>query len=283
MEYREVENFFASFDFAETTKETYRYVLRMLADQPFRDWSASELLQFVNRSSWGNSMQYVALCACKRYIGYVCGELHPALRAKKKRLKPKKGRSLDADSIVRLLASFDPYTAIGARDLAIAALAIDTGLRSSELARVELADVDLEHCTLQVIIKGGQWGMGIYSPDTAAFIARWLLFRVPADGVGRLFISLRENKTRGQALTKHGIKAMFRRWGLGLDFKLSPHDARRTFGNVSTLYGAPQAVAMAAGRWESDTAFKRYIQDVTARAIVPYLPVTNALKNKAES
>lgn len=280
---REVDNFLSSFAFAETTKETYRYVLLLLVGEDFKDWSAVDLLRFVDRPTWGNSMQYVALCACKKYIGYLLGESHPALRARLKRVKPKKGRSLDQAKILELLASFDSFSAIGSRDLALASVAIDTGLRASELARIQLADADLEHRTLQVIVKGGQWGMGIYSAETAAFVDRWLSFRRPADGVGSLFVSLRDNKDFGKALTKHGIKSIFKRWSARLGWRFSPHDARRTFGNMSTLFGAPTHVAMAAGRWTSEDAFRRYVQDVTARAIVPYLPISNSLKGRGES
>ena len=279
----DVEDFLASFGYAETTRETYRYVLGLLAEHSFAEWTASDLLAFVSRFGWGNSMQYVALSACKKYIAWKLGAAHPSLRARVKRVRPKRQRSMDESQILALLASFDPYTAKGARDLALAALAIDTGLRCSELARVLLADVDLEHRTLQVIVKGGQWGIAIYSAETATYIERWLSFRRPADGVGTLFVSLRQDRSRGRPLTKWGIKAIFRKWGRDLGFELSPHDARRTFGNMSTLNGAPQSVAMAAGRWTSEEAFRRYTQDVTARAIEKYLPVPNALRHRDES
>lgn len=276
-----VDNFLSSHPYAEETKSTYRPVLLELVSNPDIDsWSARDLLTFVSRPSWGNSRQYVSLCACRKFLAWLFGTDHPALSARIKRVKPKKQRSMSIDQISILLASFDTYSAIGARDLAMAALAIDTGLRESELARLQLADVDLEHGTLQVIVKGGQWGMGIFSKETTAFIQRWLSFRKPADGVGNLFVSLRENKTHGRALTKHGIKACFKRWGNNLGFKLSPHDARRTFGNISTLLGAPQSVAMAAGRWESPESFKRYTLEITARSITPYLPISNVLNKK---
>ena len=280
---REVENFLSSFPFSEQTKETYRYVLSLLLDETYPTWSASDLLLLVQRSGWGNSLQYVALSACRKFIAFQCGNDHPALAARIKRVKPKKQRSMDMERVLDLLSSFDPYTPIGARDLALAALAVDTGLRASELARIQLQDVDLEQRTLQVIVKGGQWGLAIYSAETAIFIDRWLSYRKPADGVGNLFISLRENKTKGRALTKHGVKAAFKRWGIALGFKLSPHDARRTFGNITASLGAPTSVSMAAGRWESYESFRRYQQEIVARSINPYLPVANALKPKADS
>lgn len=274
----EIDAFLSSHRFSTATKSTYRYVLERLTLEPFREWSASQLLNWVNKKSWGNSMQYVALCASKKFIAWACGAGHPALSARLKRVKSKKGRALDLRQCLDLLSSFDTSAPIGARDLALAALAIDTGLRASELARVQLADVDLSRRTLQVLVKGGAWSFAVFSDETAMYIDHWLAFRKPADGVGALFVSLRDNKTHGRALTRHGMKAIFKRWGKNLGITLSPHDARRTFGNVTAKLGAPTAVTMAAGRWESFESFRRYQQEITAQAITPWLPVTNALK-----
>lgn len=279
----DIENFLSSQTYSDATKATYRYVLTRLVNQSFQNWHTSDLLRFIQQPTWGNSMQYVALCACKKYIAWIHGENHPATNTRLKRIKPKKGRSLDLKEILELTSSFDPFTPIGARDLALAALAIDTGLRSSELARLQLRDVDLSRCYLQVIVKGGDWSFAIYCPETAAFIDRWLGYRKPADGVGNLFISLRANKTNGSALTNHGMKCIFRKWGLSLGWKLSPHDARRTLGNVAAALGASTSAIMAAGRWNDYESFRRYQLEITAEAIRPFSPIANALKLKAQS
>lgn len=278
---KKVDEFLSSHPYAADTKAAYRPILDELVSQPFEGWTASELLGFIQRPNWGNSLQYRNLCACRKFIGWLIGPDHPACSARVKRVRPKKGRSLSLHQVGELLASFDPYTPIGARDLALAAIALDTGLRESELARIQLADIDLDRRVLQVIVKGGQWGIAVFSPDTAAIVDRWLSFRQPIDGVGSLFVSLRKSRDHGKQLTKHGIKAIFKKWGLSLGWKLSPHDARRTFGNVATLLGAPAPITMAAGRWQSEQAFKRYTQEVTALAITPYLPVTHALRPKS--
>ena len=277
----EVENFLASHPYSVETKAAYRPVLDELTGQPFEAWAASDLLNFVTRSNWGNSRQYVNLCACRKFIAWKFGQSHPALNARLKRIKPKKGRSLSFSQLVQLLASFNTYTAIGARDLALAALAIDTGLRESELARLQLVDIQLENRTLQVIVKGGQWETAVYSHETAMAVDRWLNYRTPAPGVGSVFVSMAPNKRAGQQLTKHGIKAIFKKWGCSLGWKMSPHDARRTFGNLATLLGSPQSVTMAAGRWHNEEAFRRYTQEITALAITPYLPVAHAMNPKS--
>ena len=78
-------------------------------------------------------MQYVALNACKSFIKWSCGLKHPALSAKVKRGKPKPQRAINQKQLIDLLAMFDTYTPIGARDQCLVAIAADTGLRVPSL------------------------------------------------------------------------------------------------------------------------------------------------------
>jgi len=276
----EVQNFLASHTFSEATKHTYSRVLEELTRHDTTSWSASDLLSFVQREKWGNATQYLNLAACRKFIAWKHGANHPATFARLKRIKGKQQRALTMEQVIELLASFDPHTAKGARDLALAALAIDTGLRASELARVKLTDMDRERTSLQVIVKGGQWGFAFYSPETANYIEKWIAFRKPAEDVDNLFVSLRQSKDQGKALTVHGIKITFKRWGLKLGFKLSPHDARRTFATVSTILGAPSRIVQAAGRWSNIEMVERYTHGIDAQAIAPYLPISHAVKRQ---
>ena len=136
-----VREFLASFPFAETTKRTYASVLfRFLSDLLSKscdpaDLSAAGLIEFVSKPEWGSSRRCVALAACQKYLSWNAARSgsggHPALSAKLKRVAGKPQRALSADMALRLLASFDPYVSKGARDLAIASVALDTGLRCS--------------------------------------------------------------------------------------------------------------------------------------------------------
>lgn len=276
----DLSNFLASHTYSDATKDTYSYVLNELVTLPFHQWGASELLNFVKRKNWGDSMQYVALNACKSFIKWSLGAAHPALSARVKRGKPKPQRALTEDQLIKVLALFDTYTAPGARDQCIIAIATDTGLRVSELANILLANVDLEHRTILAKIKGGQWMYGIYSPETAAILDRWLSYRKPADGINSLFISLKENKCYGKPLTKSGIQSLFKRCAKKLDFKISPHDCRRGFATISTRNGAPSRVVQEAGRWSNIEMVERYTRTIEAEAIQPYLPMHNTLKHR---
>jgi integrase/recombinase XerD len=271
----EVSDFLASHTYSDATRAIYARVLSNLNDQDLNAWSASDLLAYVKKDSWGNSLQCTALYALRKFIRWKYGAAHPALSAKIKRIKPRPQRSMSYEQVLTLLASFDTYTAIGARDQALLAVALDTGFRVSELARIQLADVDLEHRSIQVVIKGGQWGFGVYSPETGAILDRWLSFRKPADGVNALFVSVKKNRRIGRQLTPEGIKTLFKRWGEKAGFKLSPHDARRTFAMLSTRNGAPSRVLQVAGRWSDIKMVERYTAQLEASAIAQYLPMAN--------
>jgi integrase/recombinase XerD len=271
----DVARFLASHPFSAATKETYRRVLILLIQLPeLAMVGAEELLKFVDRPGWGNSQQYVALCACRRFLGWLYGAGNPALTARIKRVRPRRQRVLSVKMALELLASFDPYTAKGARDLAIAALALDTGLRCSEICRLALADMDLDQRNLQVIIKGGQWGTAIYSPETAQYIREWLAFRKARPGVGTVFVST----FHGRPLTREGLQTIVKKWGVRLGMKLSPHDLRRSFATLATIFGAPSRVVQVAGRWEDIQMVEYYTQSLDPAAITPFLPVTRLQK-----
>jgi integrase len=273
---RDVEDFLASFPFAETTKDSYRRTLDQLILLDLDGLTAAGLIGFVTRPGWGSSTRYVALCACRKFIGWLYGQSHPALTARVKQSSPRPQRVLSVASALDLLASFDTFTPKGRRDLSMAALMLDTGLRCSEICRLRIADTDLATRTLQVIVKGGQWGRAVYSQQTALYLADWLAVR--QSSALTMFVNLRfgfgANNKAGDALTRDGLKVIVRDWGRALGLKLSPHDFRRSFATLSTIFGAPSRVVQKAGRWSEIDMVERYTASLQADEIVPYLPVT---------
>jgi len=166
---------------------------------------------------------------------------------------------------------FDASAPKGARDLAMAATLLDTGLRASELCRLQLADVDLDRRVLEVIVKGGQWGAGIFSDRTAEYISAWLQARRAARGVGAMFVNVQS----GGQLTRDGLKCIVREWGRAIGIKLSPHDFRRSFATISSVFGAPSRLVQLGGRWSSIEMVEHYTRGLQADALRPFLPVSN--------
>ena len=271
-----IDDFLASNPYSANTKASYHRVLVRLIKLPdLATLSAAALLDFVSLPTWGNSQRYVALGACRQFLRFAFGETHPALRARIKRQRPKMQRTLDHSHALELLASFDPRTPKGARDLALAALALDTGLRCSELCHLLLEDTDLDRRILQVVVKGGQWGTGVFSPHTAQYLSAWLAFRKPATGVHTLFVSVKT----GKCLTREGLQTIMKRWGAKIGIKLSPHDLRRSFATLSTIFGAPSRVVQCAGRWSNIAMVEVYTRSLDQAAIAPYLPLENLISD----
>ena len=272
----EVVRFLASHPYSAATVETYRRILVELINlEDLSALDAAGLVKFVqDHKTWGNSQQWVALCCSRKFLDWEFGQSHPALTARIKRVRSKRQRTLTIASASDLLASFDTSSPKGCRDLALCALGLDTGLRCSEFCRLKMADVDLSTRILQVIVKGGSWGTGVFSEQTAQYLAAWLAVRAAAPGVLEFFTNTRT----GIALTRCGLNTIVKKWGMKLGLKLCPHDLRRSFATLSTIYGAPSRIVQKAGRWSNIDMVEHYTQDIDPEAIAPYLPVSRLEK-----
>jgi len=269
---REIENFLSSFKYAASTKDSYRRILNRLITIPDLDQlDATGLIEFVNCPGWGNAQQNVGLFCAQKFLKWRYGSTHPALTAKIKRIKPKPRRSLTPDRALQLLASFNPYTAPGARDLALAAFGLDTGFRREELCSIQLADINFDNNTAITLCKGEQYKAAAFSPETAHIIESWLQFRKPADGVGNLFIDVHHY----HAISHSGMASIFKRWSKKIGFKISPHDLRSSFATLATFYGAPSRTVQVAGRWSSIEMVEHYTGNLQLAAIKPHLPMAN--------
>lgn len=274
---REIENFLSSsYPYAESTKGSYRRILERLIELPnLNQLDAADLIQFVHQPGWGNAQQNVALFCSQKFLRWKFGAHHPALSAKIKRIKPLPRRSLNPDQVLEVLASFDPSKLSGIRDLALIAFGLDTGFRRHELETILLADVDFYSNTAKAICKGGQWGIGAFSDETAHLLQNWLNFRKPKDGVNNLFINVKT----GKALTGNGISCIFKRLSKVVGFQVSAHDLRASFATLSTIYGMPSRVGQKAGRWSSIEMFEHYTGNLQLEAARKYLPMANLTKD----
>jgi len=272
---RVIENFLSSHPYADKTKESYRRILAEIVNLPnLHTLDAAQLIQWINRPGWGNSQQSVALHCIKKFFAWKYGALHPALTARIKRIEPPPRRSLNPDQALQVLACFDTYTAAGARDQAIIAFGLDTGFRKTELCNILLPNVDFYNNTARALCKGGQWGIGAFTAETAYILQRWLNFRKPADGVENLFVGIYD----GQAISSDGMGCIFKRLSKRLGFKISAHDLRSSFATLATLYGAPSRSLQVAGRWRSPEMVEHYTGNLQIEAVRPFLAMANLKK-----
>ena len=94
-------------------------------------------------------------------------------------------KGLDHDQVRRLLAACDVDTAVGCRDLAILTLLVRLGLRSGEVARLRIDDIDWRAGTISVRGKGNCHERVPLPSDVGHRVAEYLQHARPADAIGR--------------------------------------------------------------------------------------------------
>lgn len=269
---------------SEVTITKYLWNMRRLVKEFPRkaafDYTRKDLERYLSERSlmgWSDATARQAVATFRKFFGYICGKKSPAKALPfPRKSKPKRRlRSLTADQASDVLVTFDTMTAGGRRDLALVALAIDTGLRASEICRLQLKELDLAARTFEVMAKGGRVRRGRYSKPAGEYLGLWLSTRAleAKAGVTTVFVSL-GGKTPGRPLTTRGLREILRRVAVraGLE-ALAPHDLRRTFAHLALRAGAPTRVLQVAGDWQQLREVETYSREITLGDFDAYSPV----------
>ena len=123
-----------------------------------------------------------------RYRGDVTLDLAAAVPVVANWSMPSIPRAISADQTRQLLASIDRRTAVGRRDYAILLLLARLGLRSGEVAFLELDDIDWRAGQLSVRGKGGQRNELPLPADVGKAIAAYLQHGRPHSASRRVFL-----------------------------------------------------------------------------------------------
>ncbi|HQT29811.1 MAG TPA: tyrosine recombinase XerC [Thiobacillus sp.] len=172
-------------------------------------------------SSWRGF--YVFACRRLGYASNPCLGLRPPKAAK---ALP---QVLSPDTCAQLLngdhSAADDDT-LQARDRAMFELFYSSGLRLSELADLDLNDVNLQSGEAQVTGKGRKTRIVPVGQAALNALAAWLKQRQPRDNTAALFLS-----QRGTRLTPRSIQLRLNRWALqaGLNQHVHPHLLRHAF------------------------------------------------------
>lgn len=139
-------------------------------------------------------------------------------------------QTLSGDDIAKLLSQPDPAEPLGARDRAMLEILYATGLRVSELVRLETRQVNFQGNYLTIKGKG--------SKVRAVPFGRWARERL-ADFMGLARNRLLKGKTSpylfttrsGRPLTRQGFWKLIRRYALaaGIEKRVTPHTLRHSF------------------------------------------------------
>ncbi len=134
------------------------------------------------------------------------------------------------DEVFRLLDGAAPDDALGLRDMAIWELGYGCGLRISELAGLDLADVDLDEGWVRTIGKGDKERVVPIGEKGKVALRRWLTSRhelaTPDTPDGAMFLNY-----RGGRLTTRSMRRLFKQHLIraGLDTSITPHGLRHSF------------------------------------------------------
>lgn len=143
------------------------------------------------------------------------------------------------------------------------ALMVETGIRESEVCRLELDHINLEGQHFDVLAKGRKWREGVFSKITAVYLDIWIAARksYAAPGCPCLFVSV-NGKTKGKGMTPGGLRANFRKFGDRANIgKLSPHDLRRTMATLLIQNSAPTRLVQILGGWADIRMVERYTRN----------------------
>jgi site-specific recombinase XerD len=280
----EIGAFLVSKPLSDGTKDRYRRSIELInLDLNIQNLNAEQFGEWLDQRGWASNTRWVNYCAIRSFIKWKFGENHPALKLKIKRKDSGEQRTLDLAQVKSLLASFDMSTFFGIRNLAMAMLFLDTGLRVSEIAHIQLTNIDLHKLKLKVIVKGGDMASALFTNYTAHYITQWLEIRkkFAAPGVTNLFVGI-GGSTPGRAMTRDGLKVVVRNWAKVVPdiAKLSPHDLRRTFACLSTEAGSPEKLTMLGGRWNNTDMVSRYTRHLRQNSFRKYLPITSIMEDK---
>jgi integrase/recombinase XerC len=155
---------------------------------------------------------------------------NPAQYIKAPKQARKLPKTLDVDQISGLLEA-GASSALEIRDLAMFELFYSSGLRLSELAALNLTDVDLSDNSLMVRIgKGGKSRMLPVGSKAVTAINNWLQQRQKNAGVAEsaLFVSI-----RGTRLSQRSIELRLEQWckKKGIAEHIHPHMLRHSFAS----------------------------------------------------
>lgn len=168
-------------------------------------------------------------------------------------------------NLTKLLKAVDGTGFYERRDKAMLLLFIDTGMRVSEMAGLELGDVDRERQLATVVGKGDRMRVVPFGDRCNEALTRYLRARRghTLSDVPQLWLG------RQAPFTVSGISQMLeRRCGEAKIDPIHPHQFRHTFADQWLANGGREGDLKMLGGWRSDAMVQRYGRArSTARAI----------------
>lgn len=184
--------------------------------------------------------------ALRSFLRYLIKKDIKTLAPEKIDLPKTESRSLkflEKDQLERLLASPEISDEPGLRDKAIMELLFSTGLRVSELSKLNREQINFETREIGVIGKGGRARVVFLSERSSEWLQRYLVRR--SDDFKPLFIrysgkEISEDNGEKMRLTPRSIERLVEKYvrKAKLPVKISPHGLRHSFATDLLQNGA---------------------------------------------
>jgi integrase/recombinase XerC len=179
------------------------------------------------------------------------------------------------EQIRDLLLLCDENRFLGTRNKAIVLTLLDTGLRLTELANIQLANVDFDRETIKVMGKGAKERVVRIGKKTQKAILRYLLMR--KDDHPCLWVTEERRPLRAFGVQTM-IKRLGRRAGIS-SVRCSAHTFRHTFATRALLNGAGEFEVQSLLGHEGLDMTRRYAASLRSEAAVAghrrFSPVDN--------
>jgi integrase/recombinase XerC len=157
-------------------------------------------------------------------------ENNPALAVKPPRGAQRLPKTLPVDQVNVLFANDDPKTPLEMRDRAMIELFYSSGLRLSELVRLDIPDIDFEDRMARVVGKGNKERVIPIGRHALQAIQKWLEVRpqLLTSGTDALFVS-----RRGVRITPRSVQLRLKEWckKKSIAIPLHPHLLRHSFAS----------------------------------------------------
>jgi integrase/recombinase XerC len=204
----------------------------------WQDLDAQQLRMFVagehRRGLGGRSLQRM-LSAVRGFLSFLIrrGDLrHNAADLIRAPRSPRRlPKVLDVDQAARLV-EIDGDDGLAPRDRAMLELMYSSGLRVSELAGLDVSDIDLESAQVRILGKGRKQRIAPVGRHALAALRRWLAVRPPAAAGEQprnpLFVT-----RAGARLSVRAVQDRVRAWAIrqGIDTHVHPHMLRHSFAS----------------------------------------------------
>ena len=211
------------------------------------DWTTRLLRAFL---AWLHDQEYAKstiarrLAAVRSFGKYLCRQgvlkTNPAQSLRGPRQEKKLPHFLTVADIHKLLAAPPDTDWAGRRDRAILETLYSAGIRVSELAGLDVLDVEMNDGVITVRGKGKKERLALLGPETVKCVSRWLDDR-------KDLLERTHKETTAVFLNNHGGRLTTRSVGrmlakhlrnVGLDARTSPHTLRHSFATHMLDAGA---------------------------------------------